>query len=76
MVSNSQCIGGFGRRIFNKKEMLEENDEETEENIEKDVMKDIPDYERSTNKKIEIQHFLTDYNSLVIKENSASKSKE
>ena len=74
MVSNSKCIAGLGRRIFNKKEILEEK--ETVEVEEEDIMKDIPDYERSTNKKTEIQHFTTLFNTLVINENSTSKSKE
>ena len=74
MVSKSQVVGGFGRRIFNKKEIVME--EANEENDEEDVMKNIPDYERSTNKRIELQHFINDFNSLVLKEKSTSKSKE
>ena len=74
MVSNSKCVAGLGRRIFNKKEILKEI--ETEEVEEEDIMKDVPDYERSTNKKSEIQHFTTLFNTLVINENSTSKSKE
>ena len=74
MVSNSKCVAGLGRRIFNKKEILKEI--ETEEVEEEDIMKDVPDYERSTNKKTEIQHFTTLFNTLVINENSSSKSKE
>lgn len=74
MVSKSQVVGGFGRRIFNKKEIVME--EANEENDEEDVMKNIPDYERSTNKRLELQHFINDFNSLVLKEKSTSKSKE
>ena len=74
MVSNSKCVAGLGRRIFNKKEILKEI--ETEEVEEEDIMKDVPDYERSTNKKTEIQQFTTLFNTLVINENSTSKSKE
>ena len=73
MVSSSKCIAGLGRRIFNKKEIL--NEIETEEVEEEDIMKDVPDYERSTNKKTEIQQFTTLFNTLVINENSTSKSK-
>ena len=74
MVANSKCVAGLGRRIFNKKEILKEI--ETEEVEEEDIMKDVPDYERSTNKKTEIQQFTTLFNTLVINENSTSKSKE
>ena len=74
MVTNSKVVAGLGRRIFNKKEILKE--EETEEVEEEDIMKDVPDYERSTNKKTEIQQFTTLFNTLVIPENSTSKSKE
>ena len=74
MVSKSQVVGGFGRRIFNKKEIVME--EANDENDEEDVMKNIPDYERSTNKRLELQHFINDFNSLVLKEKSTSKSKE
>ena len=73
MVSNSRRVGGFGRRIFNKTEITK--DEDNEENEEEDIMKDIPDYERSTNKRSELKHFVKDFNSLVINEKSASKSK-
>ena len=76
MVSNSLHDEGFGRRIFDKKEILEGNDLEIEENEEEDVMKDIPDYKRSNNKRQELQHFFNDFNSLVINEKSGSKSKE
>ena len=75
MVSNSRLVGGFGRRIFNKTEIKKQEEEVTEENREEDVMKDVPDYERSTNKRSELQNFVKDFNSLVINEKSASKSK-
>ena len=52
-----------------------QEEEVTEENREEDVMKDVPDYERSTNKRSELQNFVKDFNSLVINEKSASKSK-
>ena len=75
MVSNSRLVGGFGRRIFNMTEIKKQEEEVTEENREEDVMKDVPDYERSTNKRSELQNFVKDFNSLVINEKSASKSK-
>lgn len=75
MVSNSRLVGGFGRRIFNKTEIKKQEEEVTEENREEDVMKDVPDYERSTNKRSELQNFVKDFNNLVINEKSASKSK-
>lgn len=75
MVSSRDTIGGFGRRIFNKNEILE-SFEESELNEEEDILKDLPDYERSKLRKIKMQNFLRDFNTLVISEKSSSKSKE
>ena len=75
MVSSRETVGGFGRRIFNKNEILEclEESEMTEE---EDILKDLPDYERSKLRKRKMQNFLRDFNTLVISDKSSSKSKE
>ena len=79
MCSKTQTISGFGRRIFEKKEInkkkTEDINDKEKEKEETDVLKDLPDYERSQEKRLEIQNFLNDYNKLVIDEKSGSRSK-
>ena len=43
--------------------------------VAEDIIKDIPDYERTKEKKTEMQKFINDYNNIVLNESSTSKSK-
>ena len=43
--------------------------------VAEDIIKNIPDYERTKEKKTEMQKFINDYNNIVLNESSTSKSK-
>ena len=128
MCTKTKAYGGFGRRIFDKEEMFDEDDVNNDggcaeriknakpkymdalddistkndqngtkdpiqyglwdecdpknvtrvkgnQKVAEDIIKDIPDYERTKEKKTEMQKFINDYNNIVLNESSTSKSK-